>query len=641
MESAAARTVGVYSPLSAAASRRGVHGLLRFQSLKAPISARTAAALPPLQPLRCSAEKQSRFLSPIDGYIREGFRRRERRDGHLQTCAAGVAVPAGGGGGAAEPQKFLGVEVLTLKKIIPLGLMFFCILFNYTILRDTKDVLVVTAKGSSAEIIPFLKTWVNLPMAIGFMLLYTKLSNVMSRDALFYSIILPFIAFFGAFAFLMYPLRDAIHPTALADQLLNALGPRFLGPVAILRIWSYCLFYVMAELWGSVVISVLFWGFANQITTVDEAKQFYPLFGLGANVALIFSGRTVKYFSNLRQNLGPGVDGWAVSLKGMMSIVVLLGLIICGIYWSVNKFVVNDPSIPRGERKKKKEKPKLGMKESMKFLLSSRYVRDLATLVVAYGISINLVEVTWKSKLKAQFPSPNEYSAFMGDFSTATGVATFTMMLLSRVILSKYGWGVAAMITPTVLFLTGVGFFSLILFSEPLTPLLGTLGLTPLLAAVYIGALQNIFSKSAKYSLFDPCKEMAYIPLDEETKVKGKAAIDVVCNPLGKSGGALIQQFMILSFGSLANSTPYLGGILLVIVLAWFGAARSLDSQFSPLAKEELSREKTDKAAADEPEKKPLLTAAEEETANGAALKADDAPAADASGTRSSSSQEP
>jgi len=42
------------------------------------------------------------------------------------------------------------------------------------------------------------------------------------------------------------------------------------------------------------------------------------------------------------------------------------------------------------------------MKESLKVLLSSRYVRDLATLVVAYGISINLVEGTWKSKLKAQ-----------------------------------------------------------------------------------------------------------------------------------------------------------------------------------------------------------------------------------------------
>lgn len=172
----------------------------------------------------------------------------------------------------------------------------------------------------------------------------------------------------------------------------------------------------------------------SQITTVEEAKEFYPLFGLGANIALIFSGRTVKYFSNLRKTLGPGVDGWAISLKGMMSIVVLLGFVICGIYWGANRFIVNDLSVPRTERKKKvnlqekkcyffsfemilylilyiflldiytlsQEKPKLGMGESLKVLISSRYVRDLATLVVAYGISINLVEVTWKSKLKAQ-----------------------------------------------------------------------------------------------------------------------------------------------------------------------------------------------------------------------------------------------
>lgn len=49
-----------------------------------------------------------------------------------------------------------------------------------------------------------------------------------------------------------------------------------------------------------------------------------------------------------------------------------------------------------------KHKPKMGMGESFKFLLDSKYVRDLATLVVAYGVSINLVEVTWKSKIKAQ-----------------------------------------------------------------------------------------------------------------------------------------------------------------------------------------------------------------------------------------------
>lgn len=148
--------------------------------------------------------------------------------------------------------------------------------------------------------------------------------------------------------------------------------------------------------------------------------------------------------------------------------------------------------------------------------LCCRYIRDLATLVVAYGISINLVEVTWKSKIKAQFPNPNDYSAFMGDFSTATGAVTFTMMILSRYIFKYFGWGVAALITPTVLLITGIAFFCLVLFSDSVAPTLKALGLTPLMAAVLVGAAQNVFSKSSKYSLFDPCKEMAYIPLDDE-----------------------------------------------------------------------------------------------------------------------------
>jgi AAA family ATP:ADP antiporter len=52
---------------------------------------------------------------------------------------------------------------------------------------------------------------------------------------------------------------------AFCENLLEQAGPRFAGPIAILRNWTYCLFYVMAELWGSVVVSVLFWGFANQV----------------------------------------------------------------------------------------------------------------------------------------------------------------------------------------------------------------------------------------------------------------------------------------------------------------------------------------------------------------------------------------
>ena len=40
----------------------------------------------------------------------------------------------------------------------------------------------------------------------------------------------------------------------------------------MIEYWTFSLFYCAAELWGSVVISVLFWSLANEVCTVNEAK---------------------------------------------------------------------------------------------------------------------------------------------------------------------------------------------------------------------------------------------------------------------------------------------------------------------------------------------------------------------------------
>lgn len=484
---------------------------------------------------------------------------------------------------------FWPVHNFELKKLLPMLLLFFFINFNYTILRDTKDALIVTAPGSGAEAIPFLKVWGVLPLAILFMIVYSKLSNIFSKQKLFYTTISFFIAYFAVFALVLYPNKDILHPTQAADVLQGFLPAGFSGLIALVRNWTYALFYVMSELWGSVAMSLLFWGFANDITKISESKRFYALFGLGANLAMLVSGPAIIYFSNIRSKLPAGVDAWGITLNWMIAMVVFSGLIIMSIYWWINKNVLTDIRFydPNEVKRAKKEKPKMSLKESFIYLARSKYVGCLAILVIAYGVAINLVEVTWKGQLKLQYPDPNAYQKFMGGFSTLTGAITILMMLfVGGNVIRRFGWKIGALITPIVLLITGVGFFSFVIFRDSLMGFISMLGTTPLMLAVIFGTAQNIMSKSAKYSLFDPTKEMAYIPLDQESKVKGKAAIDVVGARLGKSGGALIQQGLIIFCGSLALITPYVAGILFFIIFAWIFAANSLSRQFQKLNEE-------------------------------------------------------
>ncbi|MCP5507718.1 MAG: NTP/NDP exchange transporter [Chlamydiales bacterium] len=480
-----------------------------------------------------------------------------------------------------------------LKKLLPMFLMFFCISFNYTILRDTKDTLIVGSSG--AEAIPFLKVWGVVPAAVIFMLIYSKLSNILSKERLFYVTIAPFLIFFALFAIVLYPARDALHPTTAAEAMQAYLPVGLAGLVACFKNWTFALFYVLAELWGSVVLSLMFWGFNNEIMRVTEAKRFYSLFALGANIALLFSGQAIVYFSDIRKTLPPNVDAWQISLNYLMTSVVIAGVVIVATYWWMNRFVLTDKRFydPENmERKGKKSKPKMSVMESFAYLAKSKYILCIAIVVISYGVCINLVEVTWKSQLKLQYPDYNDYSTFMGWFSTMTGAVTIVMVFIGGAILRSRGWGFAAMTTPVVLLLTGIGFFAFVIFRDQLGGFIAAFSMTPLMMAVAFGTIQNIMSKSTKYTLFDPTKEMSYIPLDQEQKVKGKAAIDVVGARLGKSGGSLIQQGLLLLFGTISAITPFVAVAMIAMIVAWMYAVRSLNTQFIELTGETSEAEK-------------------------------------------------
>ncbi|WP_257280781.1 MULTISPECIES: NTP/NDP exchange transporter [unclassified Endozoicomonas] len=493
------------------------------------------------------------------------------------------------------------VYVFELKKLIPMILMFYLILFNYTILRDTKDTLVVTGAGSGAEIIPFLKLWVNVPFAIIFTITYAKLSNVFKRSSLFYLVVSSFLSFFCFFALVLYPAREVLHPTEFADYLQSILPSGFMGLIAVMRNWTFSLFYVMSELWGSVCLSLLFWGFANHINRISESKRFYALFGMMGNLALPTAGLFVYYASQARGNLAEGIDPWQHSLNLMTGVLTIGGILIMVIYWWINRYVLTDSRLyqPDDIVASSKEKLSLSLKESFLHIIHSKYLFCIALLVISYGVCINMVEVTWKHQLRMQYPNPNEYNQFMGLFSTCTGIVTILMMLFfTNNVIRRFGWTVAALCTPVVLLITGSLFFCFVLFRDVVPDILFlTLGITPLMLTVILGGIQNIMSKSTKYSLFDPTKEMSYIPLDPEEKVKGKAAVDVIGNPTGKSTGSIIQQVLIISLGSLVAIAPYVAVIVLLFFAIWIGAARSLGRQFNALSSAQKKSSKADHAA--------------------------------------------
>jgi len=219
-----------------------------------------------------------------------------------------------------------------------------------------------------------------LPASLGFFFYYGRLVEALPPAQVFYAAVAPLVAFYVAFAALLYPAAPVLHPTGLAAALGPRLpagfagllkarprtlqsrtgrrapplipperasevrrGPRHpcdavpvdwrgLPPRAcaaagagrcshaashasraspeygcrgaaqraraarqMVEYWTYALFFCVAELWGPIVISLLFWTLANEVCTVQDARTIYPLMVIAANIALVVAGGFIKH----------------------------------------------------------------------------------------------------------------------------------------------------------------------------------------------------------------------------------------------------------------------------------------------------------------------------------------------------------
>ncbi len=511
-----------------------------------------------------------------------------------------------------------------VKKFLPMGIMMFCILFIYTVLRDTKDAVLVNAPGAGAECLAFAKGLGVTFAAILFMVLYTKAANIFKREGLFYVTALPFLLFFGLFPYAIYPFVDSIHMNLDTIQGLQESYPNVKWIIPLVGNWTYTLFYILSELWGSAVLSLLFWQFANAITPVKEARRFYGMFGFLGNFGLLFSGPMIIFITNSIHSLGLSrIESTGLMLKYLMAFVILAGVILLSTFYWMNRNVLTDKRYydPEAMGETKKRKEKLSLMDSFKYILQSPYIGFIAMLVLAYGISINLFEGVWKGQIKIAYPTEVEYNRVMGGLSTVTGGIAVILMLIGSNLLRRFSWRACALITPAVL-LTGVLiFFSVIYYNNSLIPEEmkivdaikgGIVNKELIVFAVVLGLIVNAFGKAVKYSLFDPTKEMAYIPLDPELKVKGKAAVDVIGGRGGKSLGSYTQMGLLTVFtgSALYQLVPIIAPIVLGIVVFWILSVFGLSKRFTALTAQAESEKKAKEAAAAETKAEPVAAKA-------------------------------
>ncbi|MGC0372400.1 MAG: hypothetical protein DGJ47_001113 [Rickettsiaceae bacterium] len=483
---------------------------------------------------------------------------------------------------------FWPIEGSEVKLFLPLGLMMLCMLFNFASLRSVKDSLVVPNIG--AEVISFLKLWLVLPSTVIFTIIYAKLSNKFDHERVFYIIVSFFLFFLFLFAYVIFPNQCHYHPDESTISQLVEIYPNFKWFLKIFGKWSYALMYVLCELWSVVIINLLFWQYVNSIFDSKSAKRFYPFLGAVGNIGLILAGNILinsSDTSNVSDSVTLGLYATDLTfqcnnvLKPVINWVILAGLSAMALYCYIHRYVLRKTDLKEGFfRREQTKKTSLSIKESIKLLSRSKYLGHIALLVLCYGLLINILEGPWKSKVRELYPNTVDYMNFMGQFNIWMGVSCVSFMIIGSNVLRRTSWLCSALITPYMIFFTGIIFFSFVIIANYFD--FGVNWFNPIYYAVIIGALQNILSKSTKYSLFDSTKEMAYLPLSLELKTKGKAAVEVIGLKFGKSLGAFTQSFIFIlmpmaSFDSIAT---YLLVIFVLIISLWIWNVKKLNIEY-------------------------------------------------------------
>ncbi len=366
-----------------------------------------------------------------------------------------------------------------------LALIGFFLIAAYWLLKPLKDGIFIKMVG--AAYLPYVKT-ASCLFIIPVMLCYSKLIDTLPKQRLFCLLAWLYAAcFFGFFLLLQHPVFGIANTSV---------------SVARLEGWF---FYVIVESFSSLMVA-LFWAYVASITTTTSAKSNFSLIILGGQVGAL---------------LGPIFSLWqgvfTVNVLFLCSI-VSIAFIPCCMYFFVRRF-------PEVTERAPKPINRTGMLEGLRLLCREPYLLGVFGIVAFREIVVAMLELHQLSLASEQYHSLGQLTQFIGHVGLAINSLSLLFALLG-----------------TSFFLRTLGVrLCLILFPA----LLACIGACiPIFSSLSVLVVAFVAAKGLGYALYDPCKEIMYIPTSRDVKFKAKGWIDMFGYRASRAIGATMGTML-------------------------------------------------------------------------------------------------
>ncbi len=446
------------------------------------------------------------------------------------------------------------------NQFLPLVTIQFCFIVIYILLKSYKN-LILGGLEADPYVRPAIESWSTVPMMLLFLGGYLKLSNHFRREQLFYISLGAIMIPLAVLTFWVHPNGQVLSMKSATIQGLRENYSHMQFAIIWAGRWIETLMCSFATLWGPVFVYMYIWQFANDVTNLVKARVFYPVFIFLGGIPYVVGQSIVSH------SVPQGVldaDKVMVVLQRYIVISLLLSAVAAYVYWRYHKAAreTNADHPPQSLLK-------LHVIQSLNSAFSDGVSRRL--IILAVGVSFILEVMSTLLMKLTQITRVNQemMAGFMDGvtgYIGAMGKFTVILVLIAMFRLRQKNWSGLATIT-------GVAFSGLVV-ALYVIDYMGYLLVDQMVFAVPLGvfvvAVLMVLTEGVKFYWYLPAREMVFLTLSQEHRIKSKAIADL----LGVALGLTLARLAILvtqqiGGGDFFVGLSYLMGVTILVAMVW------------------------------------------------------------------------